>query len=52
MFVENNMIYKIIFSKNNYGSKAKKPKKPTRQRKSSEEDPSFIDVGFDKDYML
>ena len=27
-------------------------KKPTRQRKSSEEDPSFIDVGFDKDYML
>lgn len=49
MFVENNMIYKIIFSKNNYDSKAKKPKRKT---KSSGEDPSFIDVGFDKDYML
>ena len=29
-----------------------KNKKPNRQTKSSGEDPSFIDVGFDKDYML
>lgn len=33
MFVENNMIYKIIFSKNNYDSKAKKQKnQPDKER--------------------
>ena len=33
-------------------AKQKNKKFPKRQTKSSGEDPSFIDVGFDKDYML
>ena len=33
MFVENNTIYKIIFSKNNYDSKAKKQKNQTDKQR-------------------